>query len=429
MTVDQKFAKAMLEIRDLRPFYSSVYEVIDKIETNEVDTMGVTADKLMYNYEFCDKLEFSEFLFVILHEIGHIALMHVARCKGREASLWNIACDLYVNKVLKSELGTNIKMPSGAVYFDAIDIEKDAAETIYEELYSQAKQNGYFSRPDINQKDSHGNSDGKSQKNSKQYKFTLKRGSKKYDINIGVNYRFDLVYGNKNSAELESDSRRLITDAQIRNQLLGGDSVGNSVGLLERLCSKMLESKIDWRKIIKKHLLEYRQLDTSYAKPDKRMYWQSAIYPGPVPSTPDFVKGVKVCIDTSGSISDDDMSEFLGHIVKLTKQFKVDADLVYWDSKVQSAGKLKSTKDLSRVDILGGGGTNPDCVFESFDKNKEKPILVIMLTDGYFMKDDLDNPTWKKKYKNTVWILCEDGNKDFVPKFGRLANLKDGLNK
>ena len=464
LTVDQKFAKAMLVLKDLRPFYSSIYEVMNKHKKPEISTMAVTGSELWFNSEFCDKLSFPEFMFVVLHEIGHIALLHVPRCSGRDRELWNIACDLYVNKVLRVEFESNhknIQMPEGAVYWDKIDIEKDAVETIYDELYNQAKQNGYFSKPSWGgqsgqsaggqNEQSAGDQNGQSaggqngqsaggqngqnqngQSNSgfgKKYTFKLSRGGSEYTFDIDVNYQFDIVPVSGNSAEIESESRRLLSDAQVRNQLLNGTSAGDDAGQLERLCQKLLESKLNWRKLIRKYLIAYSQSDTSYAKPDKRMYWQNAVYPGPISSRPDMVKGIKICIDTSGSISDEDMAEFLGHIYKLARQFKIDADLIYWDAEIQSGGKLKNVQDIQRIDILGGGGTNPACVFESLDKERTAPILTVMLTDGYFPQRDLDNRKWKKRYKNTLWIICEKGDKDFKAEFGKVAELRVGLTR
>ena len=79
LTVEQKFAKIMLELRILRPFYSAVYEVMEKIESESCKTVGVTTDKMVYNYEFINNCKFDEMVFIMLHEIAHIALMHVAR--------------------------------------------------------------------------------------------------------------------------------------------------------------------------------------------------------------------------------------------------------------------------------------------------------------------------------------------------------------
>lgn len=419
LTVEQKFAKAMLILPDIRPFYSSFYRVIEKIKTDSIETMGVTVDKFYYNEKFCEKLSFGKFMFIILHEIAHIALMHPARLSSRDKDLWNIACDLYVNKLLADEFFTtslkplngNIEFPLESLYFDKIDIERDAVDTIYDELKSQGDKNGYF---DVTS-------------DKKEFEFVITRCGEQYKININRQFSGDLIASGKSEMEDMADSRRVLTTAKVQAEL-GGGRAGSEAGYLERICAKLLESKLDWRKLIRKYLIAYQQGDLSYSKPDKRMYWQEAIYPGPVPSRAGKVKDVKICIDTSGSISDKDLQEFLGHIKKLVRQFKVEAELIYWDAEVESAGNLTSINDIKRVAIKGGGGTDPSCVFKYFDDKRARPILTVMLTDGYIMDSGLNEKGWPKKYKDTIWIISKDGSKNFKPPFGKVASIKDGLN-
>lgn len=79
LTVEEKFAKALLKLRQIRPFFSAIYEVIEKEAVSYVDTMGVTCNKIVYNAKYVDNETFKEFMFDIMHEISHIALMHVVR--------------------------------------------------------------------------------------------------------------------------------------------------------------------------------------------------------------------------------------------------------------------------------------------------------------------------------------------------------------
>lgn len=77
---------------------------------------------------------------------------------------------------------------------------------------------------------------------------------------------------------------------------------------------------------------------------------------------------------------------------------------------------------MKRVEACGRGGTNPDCLFEYFDskKCKIKPIVTLVFTDG-FIGGNQDRPKWKKKYKDTIWIMTKDYDKNFKPAFGQLA--------
>ena len=58
------------------------------------------------------------------------------------------------------------------------------------------------------------------------------------------------------------------------------------------------------------------------------------IVPGPKPLEPDKLKGVKVCIDTSGSISDKELGIALTQIMQLLKTYKAEAQALYWDTDI-----------------------------------------------------------------------------------------------
>ena len=428
MSVDQKFAKAMLNLRSLRPFYSAVYEIIEKRESDIVPTIGVGTNDMAYNYKFVDNTAFDELMFILLHEIGHIALMHVARRENRDAKLWNIACDLYVNKVLADEFdivpgkcktvnGITVSMPFGSLYCDSLDVNEDYTESIYEILESQAKSNGYFSNS------------GKSEYEfvyvgSKPHKSTVLNNSTGDVFKIRVNKDnapSDLIDNGDDINVKQQKAEKIVSDAVVRVEM-SSSSCGDTPGGLQALARKRLESHLDWRKLLRKYLISATTSDSSFSKPDKRMYYQRAIYPGQVSDEVNMVKGVKVCIDTSGSISDEDIEYFCGQVYDLTKQFKIDAELIYWDAEVQSTGKFTGYKEFERVDIYGRGGTDPSVVFNYFDskKCKIKPIVTLMFTDAYFSVDGI-TPRQRHKYKDTIWIMTRHHDKDFKPPFGRKA--------
>lgn len=412
---------------------------MNKVSSEEIPTMAVSANEFFYNEEFSDKLPFSEFMFVILHEVAHIALMHAVRIKDRDPKLWNVACDLYVNKLLYDEFSigkskgnsfdmtrghANITMPSDILFFDKINIDNDSVDMLYNELYMQGKVNGYFA--DITASEIIDNGGLL----HKEYEFVIQRGTSEYKFKMDRNYVLDLKYPGDSDSKLQADAdaRRLLADAQVRNELHNRNA-GSGSGALERLCKELMESKLNWKKILRKYLIENQQTDISFSKPDKRMYWQNAIYPGPAPSPDRFLKDVKICIDTSGSISEKDLAEFIAHVRKLFKQYKVNAELIYWDAKVQSGGNLKDAKDIGKVQIMGGGGTDPSCIFEYLDEKRAKVITTIVLTDGYFgfSAKKVEEKHWAKKYKNTIWIICRNGMKDFKAPFGRVTEYDEGI--
>lgn len=415
LTVEQKFAKVLLNLRDIRPFYSAVYEVMDKTASSTLPTMGVTTDTLYYNRDYVDTIPFSQLLFVVLHEIGHIALKHVARRENRDPVLWNVACDLFVNATLADEFnitpgpdrtinGITISMPLGSLYSKNISTKENYVEEIYENLLQQSNTNGY------------------KQTGSGQFEISGKKNNGGQPTVISIsnkNFNLDLSDLGEDQAEKDEKSDKIVSSALVRVEMSGTNYSKDTSGLIFQV-TKMLESYVDWRKLLKRYLVKATTSDSSFSKPDKRMLYTKAIYPGQVADELNHLKNVKVCIDTSGSISDTDIQYFFGQVFGLTKQFKIEAELIYWDAEVQSVGEFTDFKEFSRVEVSGRGGTDPSVVFDYFDskKCKNKPIVTLMFTDGYFNTDSITEKQ-RKRYKDTIWVMTRGYNKQFKQPFGK----------
>lgn len=183
----------------------------------------------------------------------------------------------------------------------------------------------------------------------------------------------------------------------------------------------------NWEKFLEKYLRECRKTSKAYRKPNRKMMNYGVVMKGKVPTDPDSLKGVYVCIDTSGSISDTDLNEMLGIIKATLKKYQITGHVLYWDTNVAAIGEFHDEKSLvaARRLAAGGGGTDPECVFRYFNSTacKEKPKLVIMVTDGYFGRDiKKENP---KKYGDVLWLITT-GREDYLrfePPFGKKAPL------
>lgn len=445
LTVEQKFAKLMLQLRMIRPFYSAIYEVMNKREYSGIDTVGVTTNELVYNYKFIDETPFEQLIFIMLHEIGHMALKHVARQENRNQILWNVAADLYVNQMLSIEFSLapggstsvkaiNIEMPNNGLFCSSIDLDLDYTEKIYEELEKQGKQNGFFD-PD-NHGDGNDNFSFRYEGSNKldedssgyysSYRYGMNKSFDRFKININRNSKeyLDLVDNGESQASKQQQSDKIVSDAVVRVEM-SSNNAGDGAGGLFGYVKKMMKSELDWRKLLRKYLISATSTDSSFSRPDKRMYYQKQIYPGQIAVDENEVRGVKVCIDTSGSISDDDIAYFCGQVYQLTKQFKIQAELIYWDTSIESTGEFTGYKEFERVDLVGRGGTDPSVVFDYFDTKqcKVKPIVTLMFTDAWFSTDKI-TAKQRKKYKDTIWIMTRSHDTNFVPPFGKKAVAK-----
>ena len=106
---------------------------------------------------------------------------------------------------------------------------------------------------------------------------------------------------------------------------------------------------------------------------------------------------------------------------QLLRTYHADAELIYWDTDVRSKGMFKDRREMLKVQVQGGGGTDINCIFKYFESKdcKEKPKVVIVFTDGYF--GELDEAYVKKYNRNTIWVIPEQDRISFNPPNGKVA--------
>jgi hypothetical protein len=126
-------------------------------------------------------------------------------------------------------------------------------------------------------------------------------------------------------------------------------------------------------------------------------------------------------LDTSGSMSPDDMAFGLSQLAALDERSEgtvVPADAeIYWEQ----ATKLKKAnfEELSKVKVVGRGGTKYAEFFDDYlDKIGECDFLIV-ITDGYLL--DTDVAEMKNPGKDVIWLLT--ANSSFNAPFGRVFDL------
>ena len=205
-----------------------------------------------------------------------------------------------------------------------------------------------------------------------------------------------------------------------------GSFGGETGSWIEREVEKALAPKVMWQSLLRNKLTLASQKVNTFAAPDKRFRSRGMILPGPKKLENDTLENIKVCIDTSGSISNEDLGVALAQIDQLLKVFKADAELMYWDTQIRAIYPFKKIKDLLDKKPMGGGGTDADCIFEYFEEEKDykigrkqKPKIIIIFTDGYIGSVN----SKYNKYKDTIWIV--NGNPSFEAPFGVKAPFKN----
>jgi predicted metal-dependent peptidase len=168
----------------------------------------------------------------------------------------------------------------------------------------------------------------------------------------------------------------------IANEIKSSQSQGDIPDHLKRWAETFLNPRVDWRKVLRaqvKHSLAdiAGKVDYTYKYPSRRA---AAMPRFILPAMRAPAPKVSVVIDTSGSMGNDLLSKCVAEIGGILRACgQKDALRVFvTDATVHSAKKIWKP---SQIDLMGGGGTDMRVGITA--ALKDKPHLIVVLTDGY----------------------------------------------
>jgi len=107
-------------------------------------------------------------------------------------------------------------------------------------------------------------------------------------------------------------------------------------------------------------------------------------------------------IDTSGSISVEELQHFLGILLRIRNSFKgCKLTVIECDADVQDVYEIRGTRDIKK-EVSGRGGTDYEPVFRYIVEHKLTPDVLVYLTDGYAPKN------LKKPPYPVIWVSTGD---------------------
>lgn len=453
-TVSQKLTKAMLDLKEISPYYSAIFQVMEQESSEEVELISISVDKIYYHPVKIAQLPLGELLFWILHSIAHIALGHLLRRQQREADLWNLACDFYVNKLLATEFhlacpgdqvqwkGVSLAMPLDIAFSRDLNLETDYVEAIYKKLKSNRSQ----SQEETPSKNSSAPLEDSKETWKNQWedgeRGTHPTCSHSHDFLEGEEEELttflqelatgdfsekingaDLLDKDESQLKKQRKSDRILGEAQLSTSLQQENRPGGQGEFsLEKECQQQQNPPLDWRKLLRRYLRVAQEKEASFSHPDKRFFYQNRIMPGEAKEELDGLQGLKICLDTSGSITPEQLQEFMSQVWGICKEFHLDGELIYWDTIVESASDFQGMGDWTLFRPHQGQGTNPDCLFSYFESRKCKiqPVVTLIFTDGY-VRNTYVNAKRKKRFKNTIWVISQAHASQFQPGFGQVV--------
>jgi predicted metal-dependent peptidase len=151
---------------------------------------------------------------------------------------------------------------------------------------------------------------------------------------------------------------------------------GEAPSHIDRFFKLDFFSKIDWRDELKAALDSYFRDDYLLIPPNKKFLSQG-IY---LPSTTSQTFRLVIAVDSSGSVDEELLSQFLSEVnflMSLVSHYQI--ELLVCDEKIQSHKTFYSGETLA--DIKGGSGTNFRPVFEFVESAFDDVKLLLYFTD------------------------------------------------
>jgi predicted metal-dependent peptidase len=322
------------------PFFGTACSKRPIIYTDTVPTAAMSGTGQMYmNPDWCSALTVRQLMFLLAHEALHYMLSHSLRLGHRDAKAWNIACDKVINDTLiDANVGDFI---DGGVTLDG------ARNMASEELYDEADD---------------GDGDGP--------------GGIGNDVGPPVD---------DNGSALD-DSQISQLEAQAKIDAIqcakAAKAVGKLPGSIERLVDQLVNVTTPWHSILERFMQSKIKDGYSWNRPNRRFIARGIYIPG-TDYTPNMGPLV-IAVDTSGSLDDDDIAMFNGHINRILDTCSPEiVHVVYCNTHVQGVDEYTPDDFPVYIQAKGGGGTSFKPVFDWVDDNNIDPECVVYLTDGY----------------------------------------------
>jgi predicted metal-dependent peptidase len=238
----------------------------------------------------------------------------------------------------------------------------------------------------------------------------------------------------KKDKEERENIAKEIEKKVIEGQIIARDR-GISLGAMEKLISHLFKRVRDWRKVLREEIISEVKGDWTYSKiSDLLQTLHLAGYKqiGNLPTMDNTyaVPKLKIAIDTSGSISDNEYKQFLNEIYSIVKSINVnEIDAVMFEADVVKAIKLNGNSDKLLMELkkrVGYGGTILSKAIQFFNK---KPYdlnrsILIVLTDGEFGELDEEDIKILRKFKKVIFVITKGGTTRYIPKIQNVRVLE-----
>lgn len=351
----RKIAKARIAMMFDTPFFGHLALNFILVEKNDMKmpTMATDGRHLFYDDNFVKQLSLDHLKFIIAHEIGHIIFMHIPRAMGRDPERWNEATDHVTNLAVMKDFP---QYPNGLLMDPSY--ENKTADWVYNNLPEGDSGTGGSSGP------------------------------KTVD---GHDPWKDWGKGDQpGESGVEQEWREKIASAAMVAR-----EKGTLSGAWESVIGEVMQPKLSWKALLRDMVTSTAKNDYRWNPPNKKMLHRGFILPG--------ITGeelhLAVAIDTSGSVSDQLLAEFLAEVEGICGTYQTYTLYLYAaDSVIQKQWELHEMDPIPKK-MPGRGGTAFKPVFDDLKESAKDFSVLIYLTDLYGDQNQIPDPGFP-----VIWV-------------------------
>jgi predicted metal-dependent peptidase len=295
--------------------------------TRDMPTAATNGTTLWWNPDWFISLTKETRETVLMHELWHIALLHLVRINNRHPERWNIAADIVINNDLEND---------GYSFVGVEDCWKDQS------FCGQSVEQVYDAMPTMPNGGSWGSLDGG-----------------------------DLF--NPTPAEQQKMVNNVVQAVQTA-KITGNEHAipGEVVNTLDQF----LKPKIDWRIALQRFFQDFFKEDYSWSRPSRRYTEQHM----PSMAGEGQLIDLNYYLDVSGSVSDAEVTRFNSEIKFIKETFRPKKlRLVLFDTAIRAVYELDENEPFNKLVVVGRGGTNLEPVRQHIEQTK--PSAAVIFSD------------------------------------------------
>lgn len=379
-----------------------------------VPTMGVFASgRLVVNPAFAETLKENELVFVLAHELLHLALRTHDRARGSHHLEFNYAHDYIINDILRIELGVEY-VPAGGL--DMPGARRRSAEEIVLEMRRNAEHMAAKTAVFGGQETTVGRLFGPRGRS---------RGGSEADGEVAAG---DVLDAQREKEMFPEDVAAQAEEAvAIKDVASAGLALARAVGAMKGLrgddpgaTSQVVTAlrglyRTPWEVVLQRWMESVAPGERTFVRPSRRGADRSDIV---LPGRRREGWMLNVVVDTSGSMADE-IPRALGAIADFCEAVAVDeVRLLQCDVAVTSDERL-SPAELAQYVVTGYGGSD---LTPAMERLAADPLVraAAIITDG-----DIQFPPAPMPYA-VLWVMPPGRSAAFHPGYGRIVVMDSG---